>query len=212
MHLQRLEEAKKRDHRKLGKQLDLFSIQEEAGPGLIFWHPKGGTIRRVMEDWLRAQLVARGYGLVSTPHIARHGLWQTSGHAEFYQDDMFKPMELDDSLYQLKPMNCPFHILIYKNQRRSYRDLPVRLAELGTVYRYERSGVMHGPVARTGLHAGRRAYLLYSRTGRVGGRRLRGLRDGGAASFRLLRVHRRTVHIGTVAPAASTPALPRNGS
>ena len=144
MHLQRLEEAKKRDHRKLGKQLDLFSIQEEAGPGLIFWHPKGGTIRRVMEDWLRAQLVARGYGLVSTPHIARHGLWQTSGHAEFYQDDMFKPMELDDSLYQLKPMNCPFHILIYKNQRRSYRDLPVRLAELGTVYRYERSGVMHG--------------------------------------------------------------------
>ena len=143
-HLNRLEEAKKRDHRKLGKQLDLFSIQELAGPGLIFWHPKGGTIRRVMEDWLREQLVARGYGLVSTPHVARHGLWETSGHAEFYKDDMFKPMELDDSLYQLKPMNCPFHILIYKNQLRSYRDLPVRLAELGTVYRYERSGVMHG--------------------------------------------------------------------
>ena len=143
-HLNRLEEAKRRDHRKLGKQLDLFSIQELAGPGLIFWHPKGGTIRRVMEDWLREQLVARGYGLVSTPHVARHGLWETSGHAEFYKDDMFKPMELDDSLYQLKPMNCPFHILIYKNQLRSYRDLPVRLAELGTVYRYERSGVMHG--------------------------------------------------------------------
>ena len=143
-HLNRLEEAKKRDHRKLGKQLDLFSIQEEAGPGLIFWHPKGGTIRRIMEDWLRDQLVERGYGLVTTPHVARHGLWKTSGHAEFYQDDMFKPMELDDSLYQLKPMNCPFHILIYKNQLRSYRDLPVRLAELGTVYRYERSGVMHG--------------------------------------------------------------------
>ena len=143
-HLNRLEEAKKRDHRKLGKQLDLFSIQELAGPGLIFWHPKGGTIRRVMEDWLREQLVARGYGLVSTPHVARHGLWETSGHSEFYKDDMFKPMELDDSLYQLKPMNCPFHILIYKDKLRSYRDLPVRLAELGTVYRYERSGVMHG--------------------------------------------------------------------
>ncbi len=143
-HLNRLEEAKKRDHRKLGRELDLFSIQELAGPGLIFWHPKGGTVRRVMEDWLRDQLVSRGYGLVSTPHIARHGLWETSGHAEFYKDDMFKPMELDDSLYQLKPMNCPFHILIYKDRLRSYRDLPVRLAELGTVYRYERSGVMHG--------------------------------------------------------------------
>ena len=143
-HLNRLEEAKKRDHRRLGRELDLFSTQELAGPGLIFWHPKGGTIRRVMEDWLREQLVARGYGLVSTPHVARHGLWKTSGHTEFYKDDMFKPMELDDSLYQLKPMNCPFHILIYKNQLRSYRDLPVRLAELGTVYRYERSGVMHG--------------------------------------------------------------------
>ncbi len=143
-YLNRLDEAKKRDHRKLGKQLDLFSIQELAGPGLIFWHPKGGTIRRVMEDWLREQLVSRGYGLVSTPHVARHGLWETSGHTEFYKDDMFKPMELDDSLYQLKPMNCPFHILIYKDKLRSYRDLPVRLAELGTVYRYERSGVMHG--------------------------------------------------------------------
>ena len=143
-HLHRIEEAKKRDHRKLGKELDLFSVQEQAGPGLIFWHPKGGTIRRVMEDWLRDQLVSRGYGLVATPHVARLGLWETSGHADFYKDDMFKPMELDDSLYQLKPMNCPFHILIYKNQLRSYRDLPVRLAELGTVYRYERSGVMHG--------------------------------------------------------------------
>ena len=143
-HLARIEEAKKRDHRKLGKQLDLFSIQDEAGPGLIFWHPKGGTIRRIMEDWLREELVQRGYGLVSTPHVARRGLWETSGHAEFYAEDMFKPMELDNSLYQLKPMNCPFHILIYKNGLRSYRDLPVRLAELGTVYRYERSGVMHG--------------------------------------------------------------------
>jgi len=143
-HLNRLEEAKKRDHRKLGKQLDLYSIQEEAGPGLIFWHPKGGTIRRLMEDWLRDEYVKRGYGLVYTPHIARHDLWKTSGHAEFFSDDMFSTMELDDSAYQLKPMNCPFHILIYKNELRSYRDLPIRLGELGTVYRYERSGVMHG--------------------------------------------------------------------
>ena len=143
-HLHRLEEAKKRDHRKLGKELDLFSIQEAAGPGLVFWHPKGGTIRRTMEDWLRDEYVKRGYGLVYTPHVARFDLWKTSGHADFYSEDMFKRMELDDAEYQLKPMNCPFHILIYKDKLRSYRDLPVRLGELGTVYRYERSGVMHG--------------------------------------------------------------------
>ncbi len=143
-HLHRLEEAKKRDHRKLGKELDLFSIQESAGPGLIFWHPKGGTIRRAMEDWLRDEYVRRGYSLVYTPHVARHDLWKTSGHAEFFSEDMFSTMELDDSDYQLKPMNCPFHILMYKDRLRSYRDLPVRMGELGTVYRYERSGVMHG--------------------------------------------------------------------
>ena len=143
-HLHRLEEAKKRDHRKLGKELDLFSIQESAGPGLIFWHPKGGTIRRAMEDWLRDEYVRRGYSLVYTPHVARYDLWKTSGHAEFFSDDMFSTMQLDDSDYQLKPMNCPFHILMYKDRLRSYRDLPVRMGELGTVYRYERSGVMHG--------------------------------------------------------------------
>ena len=143
-YLHRLAEARKRDHRKLGKALDLFSIQESAGPGLVFWHPKGGTIRRIMEDWLRDEYVKRGYGLVYTPHVARFDLWKTSGHADFYSEDMFKRMELDDSEYQLKPMNCPFHILIYKNMLRSYRDLPIRLGELGTVYRYERSGVMHG--------------------------------------------------------------------
>ena len=143
-HLDRLEEAKKRDHRKLGRELDLFSIQESAGPGLIFWHPKGGTIRRAMEDWLRDEYVRRGYSLVYTPHVARHDLWKTSGHAEFFSDDMFSTMGLDDSDYQLKPMNCPFHILMYKDRLRSYRDLPVRMGELGTVYRYERSGVMHG--------------------------------------------------------------------
>ena len=143
-HLHRLEEAKKRDHRKIGKELDLFSVQEAAGPGLIFWHPKGGTIRRIMEDWLRDQYVKRGYGLVYTPHLARYDLWKISGHADFYSKDMFSRMELDDAEYQLKPMNCPFHILIYKDRLRSYRELPVRLGELGTVYRYERSGVMHG--------------------------------------------------------------------
>ena len=143
-YLARLEEAKKRDHRKLGKELDLFSIQELAGPGLIFFHPKGGAIRKIIEDWMRDQYLARGYSLVYTPHVMRRELWKTSGHADFYSENMFKPMELDDAEYQLKPMNCPGHILIYADKLRSYRDLPVRLGELGTVYRYERSGVLHG--------------------------------------------------------------------
>jgi threonyl-tRNA synthetase len=143
-YLARLEEAKKRDHRKLGQELDLFSIQELAGPGLIFFHPKGGAIRKIIEDWMRDQYLARGYSLVYTPHVMRRDLWKTSGHANFYSENMFKPMELDDAEYQLKPMNCPGHILIYADKLRSYRDLPVRLGELGTVYRYERSGVMHG--------------------------------------------------------------------
>jgi threonyl-tRNA synthetase len=143
-YLARLEEAKKRDHRKLGQELDLFSIQELAGPGLIFFHPKGGIVRKIIEDWMRDQYLARGYSLVYTPHVMRRELWKTSGHANFYSENMFKPMELDDAEYQLKPMNCPGHILIYADKLRSYRDLPVRLGELGTVYRYERSGVMHG--------------------------------------------------------------------
>ncbi len=143
-YLDKIEEAKKRDHRVLGKQLDLFSIQELAGPGLIFWHPKGGLIRKEMEDWLREEYLKRGYSLVYTPHVARVDLWKTSGHEGYYSQNMFTPMELDDADYRMKPMNCPFHILIYKDTLRSYRDLPVRLGELGTVYRYERSGVMHG--------------------------------------------------------------------
>ncbi len=143
-YLHKLEEAKKRDHRKLGQELDLFSIQELAGPGLIFFHPKGGRIRKILEDWMRDQYLARGYSLVYTPHVMRRDLWKTSGHANFYSENMFTPMELDDAEYQLKPMNCPGHILIYRDKLRSYRDLPVRLGELGTVYRYERSGVMHG--------------------------------------------------------------------
>jgi threonyl-tRNA synthetase len=143
-YLKQVEEAKKRDHRKLGKELDLFSIQELAGPGLIFFHPKGGIIRKLLEDWMRDQYLKRGYSLVYTPHVARFELWKTSGHAGFYAQNMFSRMELDDAEYQLKPMNCPFHILIYKDKQHSYRDLPVRLGELGTVYRYERSGVLNG--------------------------------------------------------------------
>jgi threonyl-tRNA synthetase len=143
-YLHKLEEAKKRDHRKLGQELDLFSIQELAGPGLIFFHPKGGIIRKQLEDWMRDAYLKRGYSLVYTPHVMRRELWKTSGHAVFYAENMFTPMELDDAEYQLKPMNCPGHILIYRDRQHSYRDLPVRLGELGTVYRYERSGTMHG--------------------------------------------------------------------
>ena len=143
-YLKQIEEAKKRDHRKLGKDLELFSVQELAGPGLIFFHPKGGMIRKLLEDWMRDQYLKRGYSLVYTPHVARFDLWKTSGHANFYSQNMFSRMELDDAEYQLKPMNCPFHILIYKDRQHSYRDLPVRLGELGTVYRYERSGVLAG--------------------------------------------------------------------
>jgi threonyl-tRNA synthetase len=143
-YLHKLEEAKKRDHRKLGQELDLFSIQELAGPGLIFFHPKGGIVRKQLEDWMRDAYLKRGYSLVYTPHVMRRELWKTSGHAGFYSENMFTPMELDDAEYQLKPMNCPGHVLIYRDRQHSYRDLPVRLGELGTVYRYERSGTMHG--------------------------------------------------------------------
>jgi threonyl-tRNA synthetase len=143
-HFARLEEASKRDHRVLGKQLDLFSIQELAGAGLIFWHPKGALIRKVMEDWMRDECLRRGYSMVFTPHVMRRELWKVSGHEGFYSGNMYTPMELDDAEYRLKPMNCPGHILIYKNSPKSYRDLPQRYAELGNVYRYERSGTMHG--------------------------------------------------------------------
>ncbi len=143
-HFKRLEEIKARDHRVLGKQLDLFSIQEVAGAGLIFWHPRGALIRKIMEDWMREECIRRGYSLVYTPHVMRSELWRISGHEGFYGQNMYAPMELDDAEYRLKPMNCPGHILIYKNSPKSYRDLPVRYAELGNVYRYERSGTMHG--------------------------------------------------------------------
>jgi threonyl-tRNA synthetase len=143
-HLKMLEEAKKRDHRKLGPALGLFSIEELAGPGLIFWHPKGGRMRLIMEDWLRAEALKRGYQMVYTPHIANKDLWNVSGHTGFYRQNMFGEIEVEKADYMLKPMNCPCHILIYKGELRSYKQLPMRLAELGTVYRYERSGVLHG--------------------------------------------------------------------
>jgi threonyl-tRNA synthetase len=142
--LKQREEAEKRDHRRLGRELDLFSIQEQYGQGLIFWHPKGGAIRKEMEDYLREQLSARGYGLVFTPHIAKRDLWFISGHEENYADSMFSPMEFEEQEFRIKPMNCPFHIGIYKSGQRSYRDLPIRYAELGTVYRAELSGTLHG--------------------------------------------------------------------
>jgi threonyl-tRNA synthetase len=142
--LKQREEAEKRDHRRLGRELDLFSILEDYGQGLIFWHPKGGAIRKEMEDYLRDELLQRGYGLVYTPHIAKRELWFTSGHEENYADSMFSPMEFEGQEFRIKPMNCPGHIGIYKTAQRSYRDLPLRYAELGAVYRAELSGTLHG--------------------------------------------------------------------
>ena len=142
--LKQREEAERRDHRRLGRELDLFSIQEQYGQGLVFWHPKGGAIRKEMEDYLRGELAARGYGLVFTPHIAKRDLWFISGHEENYADSMFSPMEFEGQEFRIKPMNCPFHIGIYKSGQRSYRDLPLRYAELGSVYRAELSGTLHG--------------------------------------------------------------------
>jgi len=143
-YLEKLAEAAKRDHRRLGRELDLYSIHEEAGPGLVCWHPKGAVVRWVIEDFWKEEHIKRGYDIIYTPHIAKLGLWKTSGHWEFYQDYLYSPMEVEGEEYVIKPMNCLYHILIYKTKLRSYRELPIRYAELGTVYRYERSGVLHG--------------------------------------------------------------------
>jgi threonyl-tRNA synthetase len=150
-HLHRLEEAERRDHRKLGRQLDLFSFPEELGPGLAVWHPRGGVFRKQLEDYVRNLHLDRGYDLVVTPHLARAVLWETSGHTAKYIDNMYPKMERDEASYFVKPMNCPFHVLIYKSQTRSYRELPMRLSELGTVYRYERLGTLHGLLRARGL-------------------------------------------------------------
>ncbi len=143
-YLDRLAEIEKRDHRKLGRELDLFSTHEEAGAGLVYWHPKGARIRLEIENFWRSRHLESGYEILYTPHLGKSWLWETSGHLDFYDDAMYSPMEIDNADYYVKPMNCPFHILVYKTQLRSYRDLPLRWAELGTVYRYERSGVLHG--------------------------------------------------------------------
>jgi threonyl-tRNA synthetase len=143
-HLKRLQEIEKRDHRRLGRELDLYSIHEEAGAGLIYWHPKGGRIRMAIEDFWRREHVKNGYELLYTPHVGKSWLWETSGHLGFYKQNMYAPLSIDEVDYFIKPMNCPFHLLVYKNSQRSYRDLPLRWAELGTVYRYEKSGVLHG--------------------------------------------------------------------
>ncbi len=143
-HLQRLEEAKKRDHRRLGRELDLFLISDEVGPGMVLWLQRGAQMREIAENFWKQLHRERGYELVYTPHIARSHLWEISGHLQWYNDSMFGPMEVEEHDYRIKPMNCPFHMMIYKRETRSYRDLPVRIGELGTVYRYERSGVLHG--------------------------------------------------------------------
>lgn len=142
--LKQIEEAEKRDHRKLGRELDLFSIQEDVGPGLVHWHPKGARIRSIIEDFWRREHYRAGYDLLYSPHIGRAQLWSQSGHVDFYKENMYSPMDVDGNDYFVKPMNCPFHIQIYRDSKRSYRDLPLRWAELGTVYRYEKSGVLHG--------------------------------------------------------------------
>ena len=144
LYLQHLEDVEKRDHRKLGKDLDLFSLHEEAGPGLVYWHPMGARIRQAIESFWREEHYANGYEMVYTPHIGKSWLWETSGHLDFYKEGMYPKMDMDKSDYYVKPMNCPFHIMIYKNSKHSYRDLPFRWAELGTVYRYEKAGAMHG--------------------------------------------------------------------
>jgi threonyl-tRNA synthetase len=143
-YLWKLEEARKRDHRRLGKELDLYSVSDEVGPGLILWHPKGGMIRKLSEDYLRDEHEKGGYEFVYSPHIGKAHLWETSGHLDWYQENMYAPLDIEGQTYYLKPMNCPFHVEIFGSRTRSYRDLPLRFAEWGTVYRYERSGVLHG--------------------------------------------------------------------
>ncbi|MEA5030942.1 MAG: threonine--tRNA ligase [Sphaerochaeta sp.] len=144
LYLQKLEEIEKRDHRKLGKELDLFSFHEEAGPGLVYWHPRGARIRMAIENFWKDQHYANGYEMVYTPHVGKAWLWETSGHLGFYKESMYSSMEMDKADYYAKPMNCPFHIMIYRNSKHSYRELPFRWAELGTVYRYEKAGALHG--------------------------------------------------------------------
>ena len=164
-HLHRLEEAEKRDHRKLGRELDLSRFPDELGSGLVVFHPKGGVIKRVMEDYVRQRHIEEGFYYVGTPHISKDGLFHTSGHLPYYADTMFPPMELEGAKYQLKAMNCPMHNLIYQSRGRSYRELPLRLFEFGAVYRYEKSGVVARPDPRARHDPGRLALLRHPRAG-----------------------------------------------
>ena len=187
-HLERLAEAEKRDHRKLGVELDLFSFPHELGGGLVVWHPKGAIVRKLMEDYSRQRHQDGGYEFVFTPHVTKRELFETSGHLEWYAEGMYPPMEMDNGTYYLKPMNCPMHCLIYGARQRSYRELPLRLYELGTVYRYERAGTLHGLLRVRGLHPGRLPHLLHR--GTAAGRdrvaaRLRAVRPAGVRFRRL---------------------------
>ena len=173
-YLHFLEEAERRDHRRLGRELDLFSFSDEVGPGLVIWHAKGGHVRSVMEDYWRDSHRAGGYEFVYTPHVGKAGLWQTSGHLNWFADNMYAPVEIDEQQYYLKPMNCPFHIQVYKSRTRSYRDLPLRYTEAGTVYRYERSGVLHGLLRARGFTQD--DAHLFCRTDQMGGELLRVLK------------------------------------
>ena len=196
----------------LGRQLDLFSIQEVAGAGLIFWHPKGGLIRKTMEDWMREECVRRGYDLVFTPHIMRRELWKISGHEGYYNENMYPPMELDDAEYRLKPMNCPGHILIYKSSPRSYRDLPVALRRAGQRLPLRALGNHARPAARARIHAGRRAHLLHARPDRGRGGGVHRLCAVGAEYIWFFGVQSRAIHLGPRQGRRTTPARPRIGT
>ncbi|MEK6526800.1 MAG: threonine--tRNA ligase, partial [Nitrospirota bacterium] len=210
-HLAKLEEIKRRDHRKLGKELDLITMQDEIGPGLVLWHPKGARIRLLIENFWREQHLQQGYELVYSPHIARLDLWKTSGHVDYYRENMFVPMKVEASEYQLKPMNCPFHIMIYKSHLRSYRDLPIRYGELGTVYRYERTGVLHGLLRVRGFtqddaHLFCRPDQIEAEVGRVLDFTFFVLRTFGFSEFELCLSTRPEKAVGSPANWAQAPA------
>ena len=205
-HLHRLEEAEKRDHRRLGAELDLFHFPPEIGGGLPVFHPKGGLIRKLMEDYSRAEHEKAGYQFVWTPHLAKSTLFEISGHLDWYSDGMYPPMEMEGATYYPKPMNCPMHILIYRARQRSYRELPLRLFEFGTVYRFERSGVLQRAAAGPGHHPGRRPYLLHPRTARARAGGSAGVRPAHPSGVRPDRVRGRAGHPDPTSSSATRPS------
>jgi threonyl-tRNA synthetase len=215
-HLHRLEEAKRRDHRKLGKDLDLFSIEEAIGGGLVLWHPKGALIRYLIEEFWRREHLKHGYDLVNSPHIAREALWHTSGHIEWYRENLYSGMDVDGQQYLVKPMNCPFHLTMYQGRLRSYRELPLRWAELGTVYRYERSGVLHGLLRVRGFtqddaHIFMRRDQASEEVERTMRFCLHILRSFGFDSFKTYLATRPTKFVGEVAAWDEAEAILRRG-